>query len=575
MKLSKVIGFLSLCILLLTACGGNSKDGSGFSLFSKSELKKHYPDFDEKVLADTLRSFFSGTTRIDKFYQNNQHEPLWTKDIFESPSLDSLLSYINIASTHGLNPELFSNNKIKQLVDTIRTGSFSNNMPVLYKNLAELEYLASKAFFDYNTVLRFGVINPKEEFSKEYFIDYQRPDSNHFANLSAALKSNPTEFLKSSQPTDTAYIKLQEALKFYQSKESSVFEAIPKKDKKNYKLNDADPTVFPAIAKRLMLTGELPQTTAADSIYRTLTPDLFEAINKFRKQASYPEDDEVGGLTIDALNRPMSYYAEKIKVNLERLRWKRVKPLGAKFVEVNVAAFMLKAIEPGYDPLLMRVCVGKAGTNQTPLLESDIYYINLNPNWSVPRSIIDKEISVHMKRNPNYLQRNRMKLIDKNGKEVDPSTVDWSTRVPYSIRQDPGAGNSLGRIKFMFNNPFSVYLHDTPSKYAFAYKNRAVSHGCVRVQKPIELSYFLLEKKDPVYLDRILISIDKAPESQEGKDLQKKGQLRKLENVINLAQKVPLTIDYFTVYVLPDGNVYFADDVYNMDGKILKKLQTN
>jgi murein L,D-transpeptidase YcbB/YkuD len=576
MNLLRLAGALLVICALLTSCGGNNKSNSGFPFFSKSELEKHYPDFDEKILTDSVKAFFTGTSPHDEFYRKNNFAPVWTKDIFDSPALDTLISYLENSPTHGINPERFSFPQIKQLTDTIRTGNFANNMLGLYQHLVKLENMASKAFIDYNTGLRFGFTDPKKDFPKSYFIPTLLPDSTHYINVFAGLKEDPVKYIKESQPADSAYSKLQNTLSFYADKKDISFDPIPKKDKKSYQVNDTDPTVFPMIAKRLIITGELPETSNPDSLYASLTSDLLNAINTFRKQNSYPEDEEVGGPTIDALNRPLSYYHDKVKANLERMRWKKKNPGGNKFVEVNVAAFMLKAIEPRREPLLMNVCVGKAGNNQTPLLQSEIYYINLNPNWNVPPSILEKEIYWSVQKRPDYLQRNRMKLINKEGKEVDPSSVDWTSlnpkKMPFRVRQDPGAGNSLGRIKFMFDNPFSVYLHDTPSKSTFSARNRAVSHGCVRVQKPTDLSFFLLEKKDSVYLDRILISIDKSPESQEGKELFKKGQLKKLDNILHLSQRVPVFIDYFTSYVLPDGKVYFADDVYSFDNTILKQL---
>lgn len=577
MNLLRLSGALLVICALLASCGGKNKSNSGFPFFSKSELEKHYPDFDERILTDSARTFFAGTSLIDNFYQKNEFAAIWTKDIFDAPALDTLVSYLENSESHGIDPEKFSLSKIKHIIDTVRTGNFSNNMASLYRNLVMLEHLAAIAFTEYNTLLRFGLVNPEKDFPKIYHIPTKRPDSLHFVGVFAGLKDDPAKYIKESQPVDSAYLKLQQTLSFYKEKKDVVFDPIPKKDKKNYKVNDSDPSVFPLIAKRLIITGELPVTEGLDSVYSSLTPDLLKAVNAFRKQNSYPEDEEVGGPTIDALNRPLSYYHDRVKTNLERLRWKKKNPGGNKFVEVNVAAFMLKAIEPGRDPLLMNVCVGKALNNQTPLLQSEIYYINLNPNWNVPSSILEKEIYWSVQKRPDYLQRNRMKLINREGKEVDPSSVDWASlnpkKMPFRVRQDPGAGNSLGRIKFMFDNPFAVYLHDTPSRSTFSARNRAVSHGCVRVQKPIDLSYFLLEKKDSVYLDRLLISIDKGPESIEGKELFKKGQLKKLDNIIRLSQKVPVFIDYFTTYVLPDGKVYFADDVYSFDNTILKQLK--
>lgn len=272
----------------------------------------------------------------------------------------------------------------------------------------------------------------------------------------------------------------------------------------------------------------------------------------------------------------VEYRYKTLQANLERYRWKRTTPPAEKYIYVNVAAFDLQAIEPDCDPVTMNVCVGKAKTNQTPLLESEVSYMNLNPTWNVPASIIEKEIVGAVRRDSTYLTKQRMKIL-KGGEEIDPTTIDWKKinpkHFPYLIRQDSGNGNSLGRIKFMFPNPFSVYLHDTPSKSKFLSKNRAISHGCVRVQHPMNLAFFCLTVKDSVYFDRIRTTIELNPVSKEGKKLKRQGLLEPLKNdIVFLTNKIPLTIDYRTVYALPDGQIQFAEDIYGFDEKIRKAL---
>ncbi|MDR0833340.1 MAG: L,D-transpeptidase family protein [Candidatus Symbiothrix sp.] len=266
-----------------------------------------------------------------------------------------------------------------------------------------------------------------------------------------------------------------------------------------------------------------------------------------------------------------------VQANLERYRWKRTTPPSEKYIWVNVAAMNLQAIEPGYEPVTMNVCVGKATTNQTPLLESELYYMNLNPTWSVPASIIEKEVYWAYRKDSTYLTKQRMKIL-KGTEELNPDSIDWKKinpkHFPYSIRQDSGNDNSLGRIKFMFQNPFSVYLHDTPSKRRFLMKDRAVSHGCVRVQNPMDLAYFCLSTKDSVYFDRLRTTIELPPVSKEGKRLQRQEKLEPLKNdIVFLTHKIPLTIDYRTIYTLPDGTIQFAEDIYGFDAKIRKALR--
>ncbi|MCL2650816.1 MAG: L,D-transpeptidase family protein [Candidatus Azobacteroides sp.] len=548
-------------------------------VFYKSQFEKLYPDFDAKELHLSLQNSFSDTTLIDQFYKKNDYESVWVKDTFEVAKIDTLLFYLNNSTNHGLDPDLFEVRTIKKLRDSIMAGSFSDSMPALYSALIRLEKQATKSVQHYTSGMKYGFIDVKKVFPVDYFIPLQSPDSVFNEFVFTNIESQLTYLLSEVSPKDSIYSRMQKGLQYYRAFSDTTFDLIPFRDsKKNYKLDDSDPQVMPLIAKRLMITGELSYSENADSIYKILTPELMQAINVFRQNNSYPEDEEVGKITIDALNRPISYYTDKFVANLERYRWKRQTLLPEKYVEVNIAAFHLIAVEPGRKMLKMNVCAGIPFKNQTPLLESAISYINLNPKWNVPRSIIEKEIYFSIKKDPNYFKRNNMQ-VTRNGRVVDPDTIDWSKfnnpkTFPFLAVQDSGDGNSLGRIKFMFNNPFSVYLHDTPSKRAFSYTKRGVSHGCVRIQKPMDFAFFCMAKKDSLYFDRLRYSVDQPVLSKKGKELLRQGSLTKLPDIVNLAEKIPLFIDYFTIYSLPEEQkLYFADDAYGFDERINKELK--
>lgn len=270
------------------------------------------------------------------------------------------------------------------------------------------------------------------------------------------------------------------------------------------------------------------------------------------------------------------YYRDRLLVNMERARWQYVLDKGKKYVVANVAAFMLQAINEETDSILeMRICVGSV-KNKTPLLSSRIYYMELNPYWNVPQSIIRKEIIPTYRRDTTYFTRNRMKVYDnKTGLQVDPHSIKWAKYagkgVPYTVKQDNKAGNSLGRIIFRFPNPHSVYLHDTPSRWAFTRKNRAVSHGCIRLQKALDFSFFLLNKQDSLLEDRIRIAMDIKPVSEEGKKLSVSEAYRELKHY-SLEKYIPLFIDYQTVYLSADDKLNYCEDIYKYDPSILKAM---
>lgn len=269
-----------------------------------------------------------------------------------------------------------------------------------------------------------------------------------------------------------------------------------------------------------------------------------------------------------------AYYRNRLIVNLERERWQYAQEKGRKYVKVNVAAFMLQAVNEETDSILeMRVCCGRP-KDKTPMLASKIYYMELNPYWNVPQSIIKKEIIPTFQRDTTYFTRNRMKIYDRNGHLVDPHRVEWTKfagrGVPYTVKQDNKAGNSLGRIIFRFPNHYAVYLHDTPSRKPFSRKNRAVSHGCVRLQKALDFAFFLLKKPDELLEDRIRIAMDIKPISEEGKKLRRSEAYRELKHY-SLQESIPLYLDYQTVYLSADSLEY-CDDPYNYDWRLLKAM---
>ncbi len=265
----------------------------------------------------------------------------------------------------------------------------------------------------------------------------------------------------------------------------------------------------------------------------------------------------------------------KLAVNMERLRWETERDV-PKYVWVNVPDFMLRAADKaGNASLQMRVCVGSR-RHKTPLLTSEIKRLELNPEWTVPQSIIRKEISVRHAEDEEYFERNQMRIIDKGtGEEVLPAdiTADMLISGNYRVVQRKGEGNSLGRMIFRFDNDFAIYLHDTPNRQTFGSSQRAVSHGCVRVENPLELAVFLLDDKDPVLIDKIRMAIDLPPVTDEGKEFAKKEGLKHI-GLKTFKPEIPLFITYYTAYPDEDGSIVYTSDPYEYDEKIYKLLDS-
>jgi hypothetical protein len=226
---------------------------------------------------------------------------------------------------------------------------------------------------------------------------------------------------------------------------------------------------------------------------------------------------------------------QKIYLSLERLRWP-VNEYKGKYLLVNIPEFTLRLIEDNTTNLKMKVCVGEAGGHETPVLSGTIYRMQVNPVWNIPESIASTEILDHLKRDPYYLESHNM-VAYKGNELVDQGSVNWNNTHPgeYSFKQNPGADNSLGQIKFIFKNPYAIYLHDTPAQAMFKQDMRAVSHGCVRVQQPMDLASFLVEDKDEA--EKIVKETEAASRGE------------KVESRwVKVKNPVPVFISYYTAW---------------------------
>ena len=275
----------------------------------------------------------------------------------------------------------------------------------------------------------------------------------------------------------------------------------------------------------------------------------------------------------------------RILVNMERCRWREKTPMPStgKRVVVNIPAFMLYAYGPD-SVMEMRIGCGKTST-KTPLLTSAIEYMQVNPEWNIPQSIVDNDV-LHHAGDSSYFARHRYYIAERaTGKKVPVYSVSRAMLASgkYRVSQDGGRGNSLGRIVFRFKNNFSVYLHDTSTPAFFQNSWRGVSHGCVRVQRPFDLAHFLLGDIDAWTLDKIRISMDIAPATEQGKDYIRthsheedangRKLPHKLVSYMPVKPHVPLYIIYYTLYPDTKGQLQTYPDVYGYDQSVWKHLR--
>jgi murein L,D-transpeptidase YcbB/YkuD len=297
-----------------------------------------------------------------------------------------------------------------------------------------------------------------------------------------------------------------------------------------------------ALYKRLVLLGDLPEEAPAPPP-KLYSPALARAVARFQARHGIKDDGVLGSSTLAALNVPPAVRVRQLELTLERLRWLPDFAPGP-LVAVDLPAYRLWAFNVGQDeaPLEMRVVVGTAVKTETPLFVGQMRYLEFNPYWNVPRSILLKEILPKLESNPGYLKQNDMETVPAGASLADLQAGR------ARVRQRPGPKNSLGAIKFGMPNPMDIYLHSTPAPELFRRIRRDLSHGCIRVEQPAALARFVLgdqQQWDTGHIEQAL----------------QPGTTRR----VDLRRPLPVVIFYSTASVDRDGKAHFAADIYGRD----------
>ncbi|MFB2551191.1 L,D-transpeptidase family protein [Ensifer soli] len=318
-------------------------------------------------------------------------------------------------------------------------------------------------------------------------------------------------------------------------------------------LGVADPSVQ-QLRQRLMISGDLPRSAGLSNSFDSYVDG---AVKRFQARHGLPADGVMGEFTVKAMNVSADMRLGQLQTNLVRLQ-SMSGDLGRRYVMVNIPAASIEAVENGRIALRHTAVVGKID-RQSPILNSKIYQVILNPYWTAPRSIIQKDIMPLMRKDPTYLSRNAIRLFDGAGNEVSPDTVDWfADKAPnLMFRQDPGKINAMSSTKIDFHNEHAVYMHDTPQQGLFNKLMRFESSGCVRVQNVRDLSTWLLKETPGWSRQQIEATIK-----------------RGVNTPIKLAEEVPVYFTYITAWSAKDGVVQFRDDIYQRDGEMQLALQT-
>ncbi len=366
----------------------------------------------------------------------------------------------------------------------------------------------------------------------------------------AAMSGSLSELFAQAEPKEYHYKELQASLVQYLEMQKNggwpiiAFKGVLKPGESH--------EVVPLLRKRLRITGDYGSCRSKEE--NRYDSCLKEAIVHFQKRHGLEVEGIIGPKTMEALNVPIEKRIEQIRLNLDRIKWLHERN-AKRHIIINIPAFTLFFEEDSALRLQMKVITGTR-KNPTPVFSNTVQTIVLNPHWNVPKSIIQKEMIPKIFKDPHAMKKEKIEIYTgwgEDAQKVNASSVNWgqyrySNTVPYRFAQTPGYHNALGKVKFLFPNQFSVYMHDTPTKNLFEHSVRAFSHGCIRLGKPIELLETFSTFNDT-------IDFEKAQERLKGKR----------KEFLSLTQKVPVDVVYLTAYVDYDGVLQFRDDIYGYD----------
>ena len=400
--------------------------------------------------------------------------------------------------------------------------------------IADTELHLTAEFF------RFAGRNYGGQFSRDlreldWFIPRAKKDIGRMLDSLASRTAD----LAGYEPLHPQYTRLRGALTQLRAQENTPWPALTLPDGRRRVDPGDSAAVLLAIRGRLQLLGDHAGSALASTSTR-YDSTLVLAVQRFQRRHGLTADGVIGAGVIRAINVTPAARLRTLLVNMERLRWlPETQP--ANVLVVNIPEFKLHVYEGNREVMTMPVVVGQAAT-KTVIFTATLSTVVLSPTWTVPMSIVRSEMLPKMRRDRNYLRRNQMDIIG-------------GTATLPLIRQRPGANNALGRVKFLFPNSFSIYMHDTPAKSLFAREQRAFSHGCIRLSRPRELAEYLLRDDASWSTTRIA-----------------EGMLSGRETPIRLTTPRPVWLVYFTAWVDADGILNLRDDLYGHDARLAREL---
>ncbi len=474
--------------------------------------------------------------RLREFYSRREFREAWTSGRSEQQLLKALAD----SYRDGLNPADYHLSILQELSTQIAAGGATPTLKAQY------DILLTEAALRLAYHLAFGKVDPAS-FDAQWNYGRTLPPTDVTQSIENAIASDTVyERLEALKPTHAFYVRLkQELARFRVIEQEGGWAPLPAGPALKSSASDAR---VPALRARMVRSGDLVDAPVSDPLL--YDAPLVAAVKQYQKRTGLEPDAVVGAATIAELNVRVAERITQLRVNLDRGRV-LLHDLPEQFVVVNIAGYTIYLVKGQQVIWNARVQVGKT-YRRTPLFRSEISYLVFNPTWTVPPGIIAADILPAARRDPQAIARKGLRVLDAAGRELDPAAIDWSRfrsgHIPYTLRQDPGPSNALGRVKFMFPNRYQVYLHDTPSQSLFERADRAFSSGCVRVERALELAELILGDAQRWNRDAIARVVAS-------------GQLQN----VTLRPKIPVLLLYSTAWVDPQALINFRRDIYGQD----------
>ena len=488
-----------------------------------------------------------------QFYAHRNFDPIWSAEGRLTELAYEFRFELRQSLYDGLQPATYHLALIDSYVATVEKREAAKE-GLVPKELAELELLMTDAFFALAEDLDLGLVNP-ERLAAKWSIPRKRKALEYDSLLTQAYR---TAELRSQlallYPKTPSYSKGKLLLRQLEERAKGK-EINWKPIKTDRVLRPGESNAFLLqVRERLAFWGYLEALGRTDAkIYDSL---LVREVLAFQEEKGIKADGILGYATLQALNESPAQLMDKIKVNLERMRWIPEHFFKGEAILVNVPSFEL-VYHKGADTLFTTKVIVGTLKHQTPVFTAPLSYLVFSPYWNIPPSIAKNETLPAIRKNANYLQRNNMEVVNTAGQPLSLSQVNWNAKpFPYLIRQKPGESNALGQVKFMFPNPNNVYLHDTPAKQLFDQDLRAFSHGCIRMAQPRDFAELLLKNSEGWTSEKVGLAM--------GQDKEK---------IVNLPYKIPVGIVYFTFWTEADGKPRFFVDIYKRDAEVLELLR--